>query len=62
MKYTDEQIAELRTLLENVSDTYFDFVEGQITASKHDGTVEQLIKYLKENPDSDSSEIARLFT
>lgn len=54
---------ELKKLLENVSDTYYDFVEGAlIEAKKDESYAEKLINYLKNNPDATTSEIIKYET
>ena len=54
---------EVKKLLENVSDTYYDFVEGAlIEAEKDESYAEKLIDYLKNNPDATTSEIIKYET
>ena len=54
---------ELKKLLENVSDTYYDFVKGAlIEAKKDESYAEKLIDYLKNNPDATTSEIIKYET
>lgn len=51
---------ELRKLLENVSDTYEDFVDGMcLTLRDNPEYLEDVIQYIKDNPDKDSSDITR---
>jgi len=48
---------ELRKLLENVSDSYKDFVDGLCSLAKEYDEIDILIDYIKENPEANSSEI-----
>lgn len=49
---------ELRELLENVSDTYTDFVDGMCCTLKNDDeNIQKVIAYIKDNPDSKSDDI-----
>lgn len=49
---------ELKKLLENVSDTYDDFVGCVLCAVKHDDEDIQKVKdFIKENPERTSSDI-----
>lgn len=50
---------ELKKLLENVSDTYEDFVCGVCCILKNNQEhLEDVIQYIKNNPDKDSSDIS----
>lgn len=60
--YSEKQISKLRALLEKVPDGYPEFVEKQIAASRHNGTVKQLIEHLEWKPDTNTSDIARFFS
>ena len=49
---------ELKELLEGVSDTYEDFVDGMcLTLRDNPEYLEDIIQYIKDNPDKDSSDI-----
>ncbi len=49
---------ELKELLEGVSDTYEDFVDGMyLTLKDNPEYLEDVIQYIKDNPDKDSSDI-----
>jgi hypothetical protein len=49
---------ELVKLLENVSDTYDDFVCGvRCSLKRHSEYLDDVIQYIKDNPDKDSSDI-----
>ena len=48
---------ELRQLLINVSDSYDDFVDGVVQVAKDYDGVRELIDYINNNPDADSSDI-----
>lgn len=50
---------ELRRLLENVSDSYFDFVLGVMLSFVDDEeNQKKMIDFLKENPDSNADEVS----
>lgn len=51
--------SELKALLENVCDTYPDFVHGVMLVVRDEGgnVADKLIKYIKANPKANSSEI-----
>lgn len=53
---------ELRKLLENVSDSYEDFVDCMCSIAKDYDEVDILIDYIKENPEADSSDIIHFMT
>lgn len=49
---------ELKMLLENVKDSYYDFVMGMMCEEKnHPGRANMISNYIKENPNADTSEI-----
>lgn len=49
---------ELRELLENVSDTYDDFVDGVCCIlKKHEDCLDEVIQFIKSNSDNESSDI-----
>lgn len=49
---------DFKKLLENVKDSYYDFVMGMMCEEKnHPGRAEMIINYIKEHPDADTSEI-----
>lgn len=49
---------EFKRLLENVKDSYFDFVMGMIIEEKnYPGRAEKISNFIKENPEADTSEI-----
>ena len=52
--------SELKALLENVCDTYPDFVHGVMLVVRDEGgnVADKLIKYIKANPKADSSDIS----
>ena len=48
---------ELKNLLENVSDTYDDFVGGVLNAVEDEEDIEKLIAFIKEDETRTSSDI-----
>lgn len=49
---------ELKMLLANVSDSYYDFVEGVVLYAKKSNQHTLLVtNYIKQNPDATSSDI-----
>jgi hypothetical protein len=49
---------ELKVLLENVSDSYYDFVLGMLqSAREHYDRIDEIIAYIKDNPEADTSDI-----
>lgn len=49
---------ELKVLLENVSDSYYDFVQGMLlNAKEHYDRIDEIIAYIKDNPEADTSDI-----
>ena len=50
-------IDELKALLESVPDAYCDFVKFGISVADTDDKRNQLIEYLKSNPDARTSQI-----
>lgn len=49
---------ELKELLKNVKDSYYDFVMGILSEAKnHPERTDKIINYIKENPEADTSEI-----
>lgn len=51
-------MSELKNLLINVPDSYFDFVESLLDeAGKSDKRKQGLIKYLRTNPDATTSDV-----
>lgn len=49
---------ELKVLLENVSDSYYDFVQGMLlNAKEHYDRIDEIIAYIKDNPKADTSDI-----
>ena len=49
---------ELKELLINVSDSYYDFVVSILSfAKKKDGRADQLTKFMKTHPEAQTSEI-----
>ena len=49
---------ELKALLENVSDSYYDFVQGMLlNAKEHYDRIDEIIAYIKDNPEADTSDI-----
>ena len=51
---------ELKKLLENVSDTYSDFVRGVMGEARDcPEKLDELKEYIKENPDATSSDIGK---
>lgn len=58
----NDNVTKLRSLLENVSDTYPDFVNGVIGDCEHHKdknprALEQVLEYVEKHPDANSSEI-----
>ena len=47
----------LRKLLENVSDSYIDFVHGCLALAKKYNAYDYIIKYIENNPDATTSDI-----
>lgn len=59
----EKLLKELRECLENVSDSYDDFVEGGImTAKNHVGYAEKLLAHIKANPNETTSDIIKYET
>lgn len=51
---------ELRQLLLKVSDSYSDFVRGvMLDARNNPDKIDELVKYIKDNPEADSSDIVK---
>lgn len=50
---------ELKGLLQKVSDSYDDFVNGVLSVAKQSGIVDEMIDYIKTNPEADSSGITQ---
>jgi len=48
---------ELKILLENVEDSYDDFVKGMLKAIKIDGKEKEALRFLKEHPNAKTDEI-----
>lgn len=49
---------ELKELLENVSDTYYDFVRGMLAdAEENIDRLDEIIAYIKDNPEATTSDI-----
>lgn len=49
---------ELKVLLENVSDSYYDFVRAMLQSAKeHYDRIDEIIAYIKDNPEADTSDI-----
>ena len=49
---------ELKTLLENVSDSYYDFVRAMLQSAKeHYDRIDEIIAYINDNPEADTSDI-----
>lgn len=49
---------ELKELLKNVKDSYYDFVMGMLGEAKnHPERADKIINHIKENPEADTSEI-----
>ena len=49
---------ELKVLLENVSDSYYDFVQGiLLSAKEHYDRIDEIIAYIKDNPKANTSDI-----
>lgn len=53
--------SDFKKLLENVSDTYIDFVNGMLLSVKTDEDREKIAIYIKDNPNADTSDIAEYF-
>lgn len=54
---------KLKALLENVSDSYEDFVIGGLRcAKKHKGATSKLIKFIEDNPTATTSDIIQYET
>lgn len=47
----------LREMLENISDSYPDFVSGIMLSMENDNHVDRLIEFISDNPEADTSEI-----
>ena len=49
---------ELKELLENVKDSYYDFVRGMLSEAKeHSDRLDEIVAYIKNNPAADTSDI-----
>ena len=49
---------ELKALLENVSDSYYDFVRAMLQSAKeHYDRIDEIIEYIKDNPEANTSDI-----
>lgn len=54
---------KLKSLLENVSDSYEDFVIGSLRlAKKYKGAASKLIKFIEDNPTATTSDIIQYKT
>ena len=49
--------SELIELLNNVSDSYPDFVHGAALAAKQTNTRDELVEFIRDNPEADTSDI-----
>ena len=47
----------LREMLENISDSYPDFVSGIMLSMENDNHVDRLIELISDNPEADTSAI-----
>ena len=47
----------LREMLENISDSYPDFVSGIMLSMENDNHVDRLIEFISDNPEADTSAI-----
>ena len=47
----------LREMLENISDSYPDFVSGIMLSMEDDNHVDRLIEFISDNPEADTSAI-----
>lgn len=57
------EIEKLRMLLENVSDSYEDFVEGAMSEAKDDETFAgKVIAFIESHPEATSSDVIRFET
>ena len=51
---------ELKSLLENINDSYADFVDAMMHyAKKKPLRLEEIVSYLRSNPGADSSDVIR---
>ena len=53
--------AEFKKLLEGVSDTYIDFVNGMLLSVKTDDDRDRIAGFIMEHPSADTSDIADFF-
>lgn len=54
---------KLKECLENVSDTYTDFIIGGLREAKHDPEyADKIIKFIRDHPDAKTSDIIRYET
>ena len=53
--------SEFKKILENVSDTYKDFVNGMLLSVKTDEDREKVASFINDNPNADTSDIADFF-
>lgn len=53
--------AEFKKLLEGVSDTYKDFVNGMLLSVKTDEDRNRVANFISEHPSADTSDIADFF-
>ena len=63
MKSKDKKLSDFKKLLENVSDSYEDFVSGGIReAEDSDDFIEKVTNYIKEKPTATTSDIIKYET
>ena len=48
---------KLRSLLENVKDSYSDFVHGGLVTAKNHNAYDKMISFIENNPDATTSDI-----
>lgn len=54
-------MSEFKIILENVSDTYKDFVNGMLLSVKNDEDRDKVAEFISKNPKADTSDIAEFF-
>ena len=63
MKSKEKKLADFKIILENVSDSYEDFVSGGIREAKHsDDFIEKVTNFIKDNPTATTSDIIKYET
>lgn len=57
-----DKIETLKYLLQNVSDSYSDFVIGGLCTAKNHNSYDKIIEYLENNPTAKTSDVIKYMT